>query len=487
MTAAITPDAVCASLRRHVPAFAAGQLSLEQCAIKRLRYQAKQGTWRGTYLLTIAGLTPGQSQVIPLEGTLLPPSLAEPTTDVTQIPFRITAESNARRDLIDETWRCYLPDLRLALHSQRQETELAALPQLLDPKQARRLLGESMRAGGAAATYGDLQITACEPKVMRYKPGNRCTVLYQLDYEPQVSAQGWPSVVVAKTYNGDKGKNAFAAMQALWDSPLQRSATVTIAEPLAYVPVLNVLVQGPIQQEATLKELLRQTLHAPNGPTPAAWDEVVGYLRKTAKGLAELHRCGVQYGSTITWEDELADFYAQRAALAAPLPALGEWATDLLHHLQQMAADHPADPLAPAHSSFRPAQVLLAQGNIGFIDFDGFCQAEPAMDLALFLRTLQSIAINKPTHTEEEEEESEPLDDATRLARLVQAEQLCALFLAEYERHAPVSRPRILLWETLNLVGLVLNAWNKLKLGRLDDTRFMLERHLQINGLPLCQ
>ena len=105
----------------------------------------------------------------------------------------------------------------------------------------------------------------------------------------------------------------------------------------------------------------------------------------------------------------------------------------------------------------------------------------------LFLRTLQSIAINKPTHIEEEEEESEPLDDATRLARLVQAERLCALFLAEYERHALVSRPRILLWETLNLIGLVLNAWNKLKLGRLDDTRFMLERHLQINGLPPCR
>lgn len=398
----------------------------------------------------------------------------------------VAEHCHTRQALLAGLWDCYLPDLRLVLQSQSQETELAALPQLLDPQQSRCLLQESMRVGSAAPTYGELQIAASTPKVMRYKPGNRCTVLYQLDYEAQAAEQRWPTVVVAKTYNGDKGQNAFEAMQALWHSPLRSSTTVTIAEPLAYVPDLNVLVQGPIQQEATLKELLRQTLHAPNGPTPAAWEEVVGYLQKTAIGLAELHRCGVQYGATITWEDELADFYAQRAALAAPLPALGDWATDLLSHLQQMAADHPADPLAPAHSSFRPAQVLLAQGNIGFIDFDGFCQAEPAMDLALFLRTLQSIAINKPTNTEEEEEESEPLDDATRLARLVQAEKLCALFLAEYERHAPVSRPRILLWETLNLVGLVLNAWNKLKLGRLDDTRFMLERHLQINGLPAC-
>lgn len=438
-------------------------------------------------MLTVAGLTPGQSQVISLEGTLLPPGATEPPMAGAQSPFRMTRANQAGRDLIAESWCCYLPDLRLALHSQPQETELAALPQLLDPKQARRLLEESMRVGGAAATHGELQIAACTPKVMRYKPGNRCTVLYHLEHRVPTHEQGWPEVVVAKTYNGEKGRNAFAAMQALWDSPLQRSATVTIAEPLAYVPVLNVLVQGPIQQEATLKEAIRQMLHAPQGPTPAAWDDVVGYLRKTAIGLAELHRCGVQYGTTITWEDELADFYAQRAALAAPLPTLGDWATDLIQHLQALAAACPADPLAPAHSSFRPAQVLLHQGKIGFIDFDGFCQAEPAMDLALFLRTIQSIAINKPTNTEEEEEESEPLDDATRLARLVQAEHLCALFLAEYEQHAPVSRTRILLWETLNLVGLVLNAWNKLKLGRLDDARFMLARHLQTHGLPACQ
>lgn len=486
LTAAITPDEVCASLRRHVPAFAAGQLRLEQCVIKRLRYQAKHGVWSGSYLLTIAGLTPGQSQVIPLEGTLLPPGAPEPAA-TQAMPVRLTPAHQARRDLLTASWGCYLPDLRLVLHSQPQETELAALPQLLDPKQARRLLEESMRVGGAATNYGELQIAACTPKVMRYKPGNRCTVLYNLEHDAPPQEQGWPEVVVAKTYNGEKGSNAFAAMQALWASPLQRSSTVTIAEPLAYVPELNVLVQGPIQQEATLKEAIRQMLHAPQGATPAAWDEVVGYLRKTAIGLAELHRCGVQYGTTITWEDELAAFYTQRAALATPLPALGEWATELVQHLQALAAACPADPLAPAHSSFRPAQVLLHQGNIGFIDFDGFCQAEPAMDLALFLRTIQSIAINKPTAMDDEEEESEPLDDATRLARLVQAEKLCALFLAEYEQHAPVSRTRILLWETLNLVGLVLNAWNKLKLGRLDDARFMLERHLQINGLPACQ
>ena len=65
--------------------------------------------------------------------------------------------------------------------------------------------------------------------------------------------------------------------------------------------------------------------------------------------------------------------------------------------------------------------------------------------------------------------------------RLTQAEAICQLFLTEYEKHASVSRIRILLWETLDLLSLVLGSWTKLKLARLDNCLFMLERHLQRN------
>ena len=37
-------------------------------------------------------------------------------------------------------------------------------------------------------------------------------------------------------------------------------SNVTMAEPLAFVPELSVLVQGPIREEQTLKELIRSAL-----------------------------------------------------------------------------------------------------------------------------------------------------------------------------------------------------------------------------------
>ena len=63
------------------------------------------------------------------------------------------------------------------------------------------------------------------------------TILYQLTYPPGVPADHqWPDMVVAKTYRGEKGQNAFDSMAALWKSSLGSSKVVQIAEPLAYSP-----------------------------------------------------------------------------------------------------------------------------------------------------------------------------------------------------------------------------------------------------------
>jgi hypothetical protein len=469
----ITPAAICYGLQQHVPEFAAGRLMVSDCDIKRLRLREDEQCWSGICLLTVRDVSSAALQTVSLYCALIPLGQPEPVSPLTVEPFG-TAE-----------WHCYLPDLRLALSVQPQGAKLTALTALTDPAAARRLLEASFRASGNPA-YRNLRLQACQPEVMRYKPGSRCTILYHLQYPATaVGAAGWPDVVVAKTHHGDKGKIAYEGMKALWDSPLRTSATVTIAEPLAYLPAARVLVQGPIREELTLKALVQQVLiPEEEQPVPAQIAELYAYLRKTAAGLAELHQCGVRCGEVVTWEDELADIYAGRATLATVLPQITTFADSLLEKLAHQATSQPADPLVPAHRSFRPAQVLLHQGDIGFIDFDGFCQAEPALDLALFMTTIKNMArIKVKTPPADAASVPETGVAEAQVARLVAAEALCDFFLAEYERHAPVSRTRIALWETLQLLSLLLGSWKKLKLDRLAYCRFMLERHLTRTGL----
>jgi aminoglycoside phosphotransferase (APT) family kinase protein len=316
--------------------------------------------------------------------------------------------------------------------------------------------------------------------VVRYKPGSRCTILYDLHYPTELASDySWPALVAVKTYKGSKGKNAYAGMRALWDSPLGNSDAVMIAEPLAYLPELQALVQGPLYEEQTLKDLIRSALRE---NTPEALSKLESAMRKTARGLAALHRSGVQYGKSYAWEEELAEVRETVDQLGGAIPQLAGAAEPLLARLEVLATEYPADAVVPSHSSFRPAQVLLYRGKVGFIDFDSFCQAEPALDLALFLAATMNIGLSEP-HEEESNEDDVQLDPVTRQTLLDRLEAICEAFLAEYQRHAPVSRQRVALWQALDLLSLVLICWTKIKPVRLGNTLAMIERHLHSMAL----
>jgi hypothetical protein len=462
LEAATTPETFCAALARVVPELAIGDLEVQECDIGHVRI--KRDVWTGVYELTIAGSS-GEPRVVALRGTIFPPGQAapeEPDSAATQVGFGAAG------------WRAFLPDLRVQLEPAKADAALPSLPILTDPEQARELLEQSIRA--AAPEYRDLRIEACAPKIMRYTPGSRCTVLYRLRYRAGLAdGRDWPELVVAKTYKGGKGKHAFAGMRALWDAPFRREGGVTLAEPLAYLPELNVLVQGPIREEQTLQEMIASAVRA---GTPAALDELYGFVRRSAAGLAGLHRSEVRFGAVRTWEDELAEVRSVVDDIASAVPPMAAAAAPLLASLEARAAAQPADPVMTAHGTFRPGQVLIYRGAIGFIDFDSFCQAEPALDLSLFLRRTKDIVLGA-----HEQADGSSAGAADRARLLEQADAICEVFLAEYERHVPITRERVALWEALDLFTLVLHSWTKVKPERLRNAMFTLEQHLRAMGL----
>lgn len=487
---ALKPEKVRESLVRYVPEFADGTLRLIHFETKRLRLREDNQGWWGTFLLSVEGLQLGRQQVVPMRGTVVALGAEALTAGVDGGVFG------------SPTWHCYLPDLHLDMRPLPADNDLFALPQLVNGADARGWLEESIHHCSPA--YAAMQIAECLATVLRYKPGNRATVRYDLTYATTApDGRLWPVSIFAKTYKGDKGQKIYEIMQALWHSPLGQSKTVAIAEPLAYVPALGALVQGPVVHDTTLKALIRISF---DQDSPETTGQLKDYLRKAAAGLAELHHCGVKLGKTATWEDELEEVFERRGDVSAILPQLSTLATPVLERLTALAAQYPAEPALPAHRSFDPAQVLAGQGEVAFIDFDNFCQAEPAMDVASFLSSLRQLSFLKPPHSlyrawlddfagqsgeptatsvpaaspesEGEDDDSWSVDAETRLRRLEQADEYCAIFLDEYEKHAPISRPRVVLWESVQLLSDVVNSWAKLKFTRLDNCMFLLECYL---------
>ncbi|MGH8970277.1 MAG: phosphotransferase family protein, partial [Actinomycetes bacterium] len=318
--------------------------------------------------------------------------------------------------------------------------------------------------------YSDASITSCEPRVVRYKPGSRCTIVYRVAYADPVAAGTLPDPVVVKTHEGVKGRVAWEAMRALWDTPLARGEVVTLAEPLAYLPDERVLVQGPVPEERTLKELAREAF---DDGSPALLDELRIELAKTARALAALHGCGARYGRVATIEGELDEVREVIDRLAGSAPILAPAAAPLLNRLVELARTTPADPVTSAHHDFRPAQVLLHEGRIGFIDFDGSCTAEPALDLGRFRAKLRDTAISSLVAG------GRPLAGASLADNLALADELCEGFLDAYQLEAEVSRDRVLLWETCDLLTTMLHAWTKVRLARVGPRLAVLEHQLR--------
>jgi len=145
--------------------------------------------------------------------------------------------------------------------------------------------------------------------------------------------------------------------------------------------------------------------------------------------------------------------------------------------LSNLESSSQPDPLVPSHGTFRPAQVLMYQEEIGFIDFDSCCKAEPAKDLGLFLCAF--LRAGMATVSFDDMEINAVLTDEARLARFERLIAVSERFLDEYEHYSmPVNRQRVALFEALELFILILHAWTKIKVRELNDIMFVLEHFL---------
>jgi Ser/Thr protein kinase RdoA (MazF antagonist) len=103
----------------------------------------------------------------------------------------------------------------------------------------------------------------------------------------------------------------------------------------------------------------------------------------------------------------------------------------------------PASELVLSHGDFAHGNVMLNGNEVGIIDFDRMCQAEPAYDVAYFLTHLTSFMLRHPR-------------------RAAHIEPLCEHFRAAYLSLAPdVSPRRLALYEALDLSAYVLRNFRK--------------------------
>jgi len=452
-------------LTKHIPEISNGSVILKKCKIGHMLL--KEGVWQNRCTLKVGVPDEPGERTIEFSGMFFPPGFLSIDQAVVEGTFGA------------EGWHAIFPELNLELRTQQPETELESVGLLTDPERSREFLERSLR--GASPAYRGLHLRSCKPEIIRYKPGNRCTILYQLEYAPGLPVESSrPAIVVAKIDHQDKGRNAYESMKALWDASFGSGNSVRIAEPLAYDPDLRVFVQGPVWEERTLADLF---LSALDEGTPEAMDVLRATMSKTAMGLADVHRSGVEIGQKVTWEEEIAEVQAQVRELSAVFPNLSSGAALFLERIGRIEAATPRDPLVPSHGTFRPVQVLLNKGEVSFIDFDSFCQSEPARDISMFLASLMTLSLTSSSYNAGEYSNQPVPNLAKWEVGFEQVSAICGQFLDAYQQFLPVSRKRVALWQALDLFHYVLAGWMKVKVGEVNLQVKLLERFLVASDL----
>lgn len=257
-----------------------------------------------------------------------------------------------------------------------------ALPSLapaLDPSEVKRQFKH--RLSRLAGDDGFVRVRGI--RVMRHKPGKRCLVEYDLRVERPGAARA-QEAVIGKIRARRFGSAEYELAEALWARGFSTAADdgISIAEPVATVPQFRMWLQRKV----------------PGRPATAllASPEGVAFARRIAEAAHKIHGASVAARRRHTIDDELRILHGCLGRVAAEHPRLERPVAQLLSACDRVARGLPAPTLRPIHRDFYADQVIVDGERLYLIDFDLYCEGDPALDVGNFLAhvTEQSLRLH---------------------------------------------------------------------------------------------
>jgi aminoglycoside phosphotransferase (APT) family kinase protein len=170
-------------------------------------------------------------------------------------------------------------------------------------------------------------------------------------------------------------------MRALWAAGFDAASPdgVSVPEPIGLVAEFGMWLQRKAPGTPVTPAL--------TGPGGAA------LARRVADAIHKLHRAGVPATRTHTIADEQAVLGNRLGELARERPAWAGRLARLFDGCRRLAADTPPGGRCGVHRDFYPDQVLADGPRLVLLDFDLYCETDPALDAGNFLGHLTEYAV----------------------------------------------------------------------------------------------
>jgi hypothetical protein len=258
------------------------------------------------------------------------------------------------------------------------DPEMPSLSPAMDPAQVQQQLKGSLPrlAGEGGVVY------LKEIRVTRYKPRRRCVIEYDVEVERR-AAPPEAVVLIGKVRRRRTGKTSHRLLELLWNAGFMSDSKdgISVPEPIGAVPEFRMWLQRKVPGEPATHLLVR-----PDGALLA---------RRIAEAAHKLHRTGITAKRRHTMADELRILQECMQKVAQAEPRWTGRTEKLLAQCDRLAAATPDPVMCGIHRDFYSDQVIVDRDRLYLIDFDLYCEGDPALDVGNFLGhiTEQSLRI----------------------------------------------------------------------------------------------
>ncbi|MEZ4864416.1 MAG: phosphotransferase [Caldilineaceae bacterium] len=295
------------------------------------------------------------------------------------------------------TQAVWLPEIGMYVYPFLNDPALPALRTALDGQQ----MAARLNAELPTCRSGEQRILRCRATLLRYRPGRRCTLRYDLrlvDRSGVISSR----TLFGKLYHDcAKAQAVYAEMQRLAACTQANGAPVTLAHAEAFLSELPLIVQAPVSGQPL--DLAFEHAEKVSEQTVA---EIRANIRAAAVALAAVHKLPTLTQRQRPVDADLAKLTRRAQKLAGEHAALGtqmsKLATTLAATVAQLAGENTI--LCTVHGDCKPSQFLVGGAQIALLDFDHCGLADPASDVGMFLATLRQISVRnrlRPEHSTE--------------------------------------------------------------------------------------
>jgi hypothetical protein len=279
-----------------------------------------------------------------------------------------------------------IPSLGMRVYSFLNDPTLPSLTKALDAQTVSVALAEAFPEFHPSAA----RILRCDVKLLRFRPGRRCTVRLKIWLREKGSGAIYNRVLYGKIYHDlEKAGHVYQQMLSLSKSISATDGQVSFATASAFLPDLAMVLQNPVDG-VPLDSLI-------NCDTQACDERGVAGTLAAASALASFHTNGLVAGKPRSINSELARFKKRGARIGQVNPVLGKNIIELSDALSAWldTLDHWGATTCLVHGDCKPAQFLIKDKQVALLDFDHCGMADPAVDVGTFLATLQQMKVRQ--------------------------------------------------------------------------------------------